>query len=127
MTQEETLEVLDRLRDDESYTRRVWDALSMAIEAVKESEDCISRQAAVKAIMGTPPEPNYPAFYADIIKSMQARHTRQESDCESSWIVGSTTAKCKKCGHVFPGFLRFQDFCPHCGRKMQGFSEKSIK
>ena len=127
MTQEEALEVLDRLRDDESYTRRVWDALSMAIEAVKESEDCISRTAAVKAIMGTPPEPNYPVYYADIIKALPARRERPDSDAESGWIVGSTTAECKRCGHIYPAFMQFQAFCPHCGRKMVKFTANSIK
>lgn len=42
-----------------------------------EKEDCISRQAALDAIMGQPPEPHYPSWYAAQIEKLPAVQPEQ--------------------------------------------------
>ena len=67
-------------------TEDVLTAYDMAIKALEQQpcEDTISRQAAIDAIMGQPPEPHYPSWYAAQIEKLppaQPEITRCK-DCE---------------------------------------------
>lgn len=32
---------------------------------------------------------------------------------------GTQNAECSQCGHLYPGFLLFQNYCPNCGARME--------
>ena len=53
-------------------TEDVLTAYDMAIKALEQQpcEDTISRQAAIDTILGQPPEPHYPSWYAEQIKEL---------------------------------------------------------
>ena len=50
--------------------------------------DLISRQAAIDAIMGQPPEPHYPSWYADIIKALPSAQQDIEQQLDSAYKHG---------------------------------------
>ena len=33
---------------------------------------------------------------------------------------GTNDAECNQCGHVYPLFIRWQNYCPNCGARMEG-------
>ena len=87
MTNQEAITKLTNILNDDTYS---WhpahaEALSMAVEALKVSEvkrdlsDMISRQAAIDMILGQPPEPHYPSWYAEQIKNLPST---QPEPCE---------------------------------------------
>ena len=45
-----------------------------------EAKDCISRQAAIDTIMGQPPEPHYPSWYAAQIEKIPAAQPDHTAD-----------------------------------------------
>ena len=45
---------------------------------IKTDVDTISRQAAIDAIMGQPPEPHYPSWYAEQIKALPSAQQQYE-------------------------------------------------
>ena len=66
--------------------RKSAEALDMAIKALEQQpcEDTISRQAAIDTIMGQPPEPHYPSWYAAQIEKLPAAQPEitRCKDCE---------------------------------------------
>lgn len=38
----------------------------------------------------------------------------------SNWGQEPTVAECMNCGALFPAFLRFHEWCPNCGARMDG-------
>ena len=55
------------------------------------SDDLISRQTAIDAIMGQPPEPHYPSWYAEQIKALPSAQPEKCDDAvsreEAKWVV----------------------------------------
>lgn len=41
----------------------------------------------------------------------------------SNWGKDPTVAECMNCGAIFPAFLRFHEWCPNCGARMDGRRE----
>jgi Lar family restriction alleviation protein len=58
---------------------------------IQNSSDCISRQAAIHAILGQPPEPHYPSWYAEQIKELPS------ADNEVNLSEKPTSLKLKPC------------------------------
>ena len=55
--------------------------------------DLISRQAAIKKILGQPPEPHYPSWYAEQIKELPPAEPER-----GKWILDRSGAYCcSKC------------------------------
>ena len=80
-------------------------------------DDLISRKAAIEAIDGMDTEGGMVSRGAvkmvlDHLKGVQPKRA-------GKW-KGTQTAECDQCGHVYPVFMRFQNFCPSCGADMQG-------
>lgn len=103
MTKAEAIAMLKRIQEPEAWEPQInqaaFEALDMAIEALSQesSEDVISRQAAIDAIMGQPPEPHYPSWYAaqieklpaaqpEVIRCKDCRHNGSfDTDCPIDW------------------------------------------
>lgn len=77
------------------------------------NNDSISRQAAIDMIMGQPPEPHYPSWYAEQIKALPSAQPRK-----GKWIYYDPNGfKCLRCGRYLEiecGDVKM-NFCPHCG------------
>ena len=74
MTREEAVITINFLKEDyeQLLTEEDAEALDMAIEALSQesSEDVISRQAAIDAIMGEPTDAHYPSWYAERLEQL---------------------------------------------------------
>lgn len=89
--------------------------------------DLIDRQAALDTIMGQPPEPHYPAWYAAQIEGLPPV---QPEPHEGHWIGGDGSYICSECnsspmdfietmGSSFDAYVEtLMNFCPNCGAKM---------
>ena len=78
--------------------------------------DAISRQAAIMKILGQPPEPHYPSWYAEQIKELPPAEPKR-----GKWIDDGDPLMltCGNCGYVV---MRYNNtpFCPNCGADMRG-------
>ena len=78
MKKAEAIAMLKRIQEPEAWEPQInqaaYEALDMAIKSLEQQpcEDTISRQAAIDAIMGQPPEPHYPSWYAAQIEKLPA-------------------------------------------------------
>jgi hypothetical protein len=61
---------------------------------MEERQDLISRQAAIDAIMGQPPEPHYPSWYAEQIKALPSAQPEQRSFscCQENDLISRRAA-----------------------------------
>lgn len=85
-------------------------------------DELISRQEAIDAIMGQPPEPHYPSWYAGVIDEMPAAEWPKTGKWETVKASNGVSIdfRCSAC-HRFRfhnGELRKYKFCPNCGAKM---------
>lgn len=86
-------------------------------------EEYIDREAALRAILGQPPDAHYPGWYADSIKGIPAAdvatvvHSKWEICCDGYYPY------CKNCGEE-PKSGKMTKFCPKCGAKMDGGSKR---
>ena len=92
-------------------------------------DDLISRQAAIDTIMGQPPEPHYPSWYAAQIEKLPSAQPERK---KGKWdFIGWQMFQCSECKHTFTqDFLEgwrgytyetfFPPFCPNCGADMRG-------
>ena len=87
MDKKEILDILDNAKDDRGavpmrLVRQALDKLSaiQPISSVQPKPDCVSRQAAIDAIMGQPPEPHYPSWYAAQIEKLPAAQPDHVAD-----------------------------------------------
>jgi len=91
-------------------------------------DDLISRQAAIDTIMGQPPEPHYPSWYAAQIEKLPAA---QPQRMRGKWAYGEDEYgidgyHCDKCGffvswdyaHMFINYIEDYNFCPYCGAEI---------
>lgn len=88
--------------------------------------DCITRESAIDAIMGQPPDAHYPSWYAEQIRKLPAAEvktvkrgfwwTYPDEDPDS---IGNLLVWCSECDaedHHVPG--KKVPFCWHCGAEM---------
>ena len=86
-------------------------------------KEYIDREAALRAILGQPPDAHYPGWYADSIKEIPAADVVPV--VHSRWIETKDQNK-KRCGRCDVIHLIAQypngnaNFCPNCGAKMDG-------
>ena len=62
--------------------------------------DLISRQAAIDAIMGQPPEPHYPSWYAEQIKALPSAQPEPLTDKEQRIFLAAMGREEKVCTQV---------------------------
>ena len=78
----------------------------------------IDQQAAIDAIMGQPPEPHYPSWYAEQIKALPSVKPRK-----GKWIKDRDGIyHCSCCGTDYLMYeLAVKDthYCPNCGCRME--------
>lgn len=135
MTREEAIEILkqpDRIgcnlikaNDEEStkYNQESIEALNMAIKALKQepSEDCISREQAIKATYGFERYTGIdeaPYEYAEsILRDLPPVIPQPKM---GHWIDEFGGCECSECGCLEAGY---SDYCPNCGAKMQEVEE----
>ena len=98
-------------------------------------DDLISRQAAIKKILGQPPEPHYPSWYAEQIKELP--HAKPKRGkwiyCEDSMADCVDGYRCDQCGFFVPwdythkgiDFIQDYNFCPSCGARMEVNNESN--
>lgn len=113
---------------------------SSKMEQVPTRCDLIDRQAAINKILGQPPEPHYPSWYAEQIKELP---TAEPKKSRGKWIedkgqqtlmrnfieMGEVWRVCSVCGaghmigHKYAIDKAYHDrhhnFCPNCGAKME--------
>ena len=86
-------------------------------------DDLISRQAAIDAIMGQPPEPHYPSWYAAQIEKLPPAQPERK---KGQWMKEDRghveyCAVCDQCGFDWIWSDReYFKFCPNCGADMRG-------
>ena len=79
-------------------------------------DDLISRQAAIDTIMGQPPEPHYPSWYAAQIEKLPAAQPET-----ATITIGRTRGgvvmwyECDACGEPID---QKDCYCRNCGRKL---------
>lgn len=81
--------------------------------------ELISRQAAIKKILGQPPEPHYPSWYAEQIKELPPAEPKM-----GKWIYKNDLITVPggywECSECKEGRLLYEaNFCPNCGAKME--------
>lgn len=84
------------------------EAYNMAIKALEQPEPCedaISRNDAIEAIIGQPPEPHYPSWYAEQIKKLPPVTPKQEMG-----II-----RCKDCKWYVYGADEGENYCRNSG------------
>ena len=118
------------------------EALDMAIEALEQQpcEDTIGRQAVIDTIMGQPPEPHYPSWYAAQIEKLPSAQPERKKGRwipvdsysafggdEATWMAhGNPVAfyycsECKEQAYAGEdGESLLTDYCPNCGADMRG-------
>ena len=80
--------------------------------------DSISRQAAIEKILGQPPEPHYPSWYAEQIKELPPAEPKRET---TTLRIGRTRNsvtmwyECAECGEPVD---QEDAFCRRCGREI---------
>ena len=89
-------------------------------------DDLISRRQVIDAIMGQPPEPHYPSWYAAQIEKLPAAQPERK---KGEWIeisLISHSYKCSECGRLLVNITdgknnvaRNYPYC-HCGADMRG-------
>jgi hypothetical protein len=84
-------------------------------------DDLISRQQAIDTIMGQPPEPHYPSWYAAQIEKLPSAQPGRK---KGKWIYhpdweddGECPYECSECGM---GSDYTTKYCPRCGADMRG-------
>lgn len=89
--------------------------------------DLIDRQAAIDLIMGQPPEPHYPSWYAEQIKGLASAQPERDiplkpiADFDRSWGIPRRQAVCPKCDYFLGNWSFFGDgkritYCETCGQ-----------
>ena len=82
--------------------------------------DLISRQAAINKILGQPPEPHYPSWYAEQIKELPSAQPKKGRWISADAIFGGVPFYCSECGEntrdTVMGKPRW-NFCPMCGSR----------
>ena len=80
---------------------------------MSDKDDCISRQMAIDTIMGQPPEPHYPSWYAAQVEKLPA--VRPEiircKDCR--WNDGAVYCE------MYFRFVKGDDFCSWAERRTE--------
>ena len=114
MTRQEAIEVL---KNTIAYESGFAEAKQMAIEALekKPSEDCISREFALKVIDNY--GYNYPTKgeWVEVVK----RTEQYDREGRKSWAV---IYQCPNCGFVLNAIENHTaqyNYCPNCGAKMR--------
>ena len=84
-------------------------------------DDLISRQKAIKAILGEPPEVNYPIYYAEKIRGLPSVQPERK---RGKWIRTRTLTHdgelyCDQCEQEHPEQKIIWNFCPNCGCRME--------
>lgn len=91
---------------------------SSKMEQVPTRCDLIDRQAAINKILGQPPEPHYPSWYAEQIKELPPTEPKR-----GKWILDRSGAYCcSKCMEPCAGYVMMKPrdkFCKMCGAKME--------
>lgn len=82
--------------------------------------ELISRQEAIKAILGEPPEVNYPIYYAEKIRGLPSVQPRRGKWHGKGDSEGFGIFICDNCGKF--AMMEF-DFCPNCGSHNGGDSD----
>ncbi len=81
--------------------------------------DCISRQAAIEKILGQPPEPHYPSWYAEQIRELPPAVPKT-----GKWIDHRDEGyvECPFCRSATncDGNIDELHYCFSCGAKMEG-------
>ena len=78
--------------------------------------DLISRQAVLKLLYALPPEEA--TTKAMLIQGVKQMDAAQPERKKGQWKVTPVYIKCSECGESF--MLIPQNYCPHCGAKMEG-------
>ena len=97
------------------------------------TDDLISRQAAIDAIMGEPTDAHYPSWYAERLEQLPSAQPQRKT---GRWIIkdnpgtGWYRVTCSECGEdvtstapcigFYPNAKVTWDYCPNCGAKMDG-------
>ena len=105
------IEILDDVGRD---VDRLPSALSTNLAEV--GTDTISRQAAINKILGQPPEPHYPSWYAEQIKELPSAQP-DILRCRNCKFASGDSRICMKFGHSPIGEL---DFCAWAERRTDG-------
>ena len=93
-------------------------------------DDLISRQAVLDAIMGQPPEPHYPSWYAERLEQLPSAQPERK---KGQWMKEDRghveyCAVCDQCGFDWIWSDReYFKFCPNCGADMRGEQDGSNK
>ena len=81
--------------------------------------DLISRQAAINKILGQPPEPHYPSWYAEQIKELppaEPKRAKWERHYSRPGVFADLCWHCSACGYKSSdGWANKFNFCPNCG------------
>ncbi len=134
MTNKEAIETLKTNYPDACFEqlREAVDAAISALQALDVPDtnvgDTISRQDAIDAIMGQPPEPHYPSWYAEWLKQLpSAQPNVPDNDvddikpCEVCDYLedGDTLYKSSDWdGGIGFDYIRDIRYCPNCGRRL---------
>lgn len=94
-------------------------------------KDTIYRQAAIDMIMGQPPEPHYPTWYAEQIKELPSAQPERKT---GRWIERNPNnspdcrlIECSECGNAYivdmglllEDWAEGRNFCIRCGARME--------
>lgn len=87
-------------------------------------KDLISKQEAINTIMGQPPEPHYPSWYATQIEKLPPAQPERKT---GRWMFGFNNQYlekyyyCSKCGsRKYMEDKPLDNFCSNCGADMRG-------
>lgn len=87
-------------------------------------KDLISKQEAIDTIMGQPPEPHYPSWYAAQIEGLPPAQPERKT---GRWMFGFNNQYlekyyyCSKCGsRKYMEDKPLDNFCANCGADMRG-------
>lgn len=90
-------------------------------------KDLISKQEAIDTIMGQPPEPHYPSWYAAQIEELSPVQPERKT---GRWMFGFNNQYlekyyyCSNCGcRKYTEDEPSDYFCPHCGADMRGMKD----
>jgi len=86
-------------------------------------DDLISRQAAIEKILGQPPEPHYPSWYAEQIKELPSagpKTGKWERHYSRPNVYADLLWHCSECGYrSSDNWADKFNFCPNCGADMR--------
>lgn len=135
MTSEEAIAILDGFKHNPLFNGQHFEAIDMAISALENKGDLISRQAVLatfdnmdKALDEDRTVEKYKELLTECIKVLPSAENKGE------WIAQDihnccTEFKCSKCGytHVFTHLYgkptADYTYCPNCGADMRGESD----